>query len=140
MNDIYVTGHRNPDTDAIAAAIAYANLRQSLGERNYKAARIGAVNDETRRLLERFGVEAPILIKNMRTQVCDLDYDRPPTLTASVTIDLAWKVMKDGKLNSVPIVNEDGTLYGMLSTGDVADYDMATINSNRVDDIPLFSL
>lgn len=140
MNDIYVTGHRNPDTDAIAAAIAYANLRQSLGERNYKAARIGAVNDETRRLLERFRVEAPILIKNMRTQVCDLDYDRPPALTASVTIDLAWKVMKDGKLNSVPSVNEDGTLYGMLSTGDVADYDMAKINSNRVDDIPIFSL
>lgn len=105
MNDIYVTGHRNPDTDAIAAAIAYANLRQLLGERNYKAARIGAVNDETRRLLERFRVETPILIKNMRTQVCDLDYDRPPTLTASVTIDLAWKVMKDGKLNSVPNVN-----------------------------------
>ena len=46
MNDIYVTGHRNPDTDAIVAAIAYANLRQALGQRQYKAARIGAVSDE----------------------------------------------------------------------------------------------
>ena len=57
MNDIYVTGRRNPDTDAIAAAIAYANLRQSLGERNYEAARIGAVNDETRRLLNDLGLK-----------------------------------------------------------------------------------
>ena len=140
MNDIYVTGHRNPDTDAIVAAIAYANLRQSLGERQYKAARIGAVSDETKRLLERFDVAEPTLIKNMRTQVCDLEYDRPPTLTASVTIDFAWKVMKDDKLNSVPIVRDDGTLHGMLSTGDVADYNMDTINSSRVDDVPLFNL
>ena len=140
MNDIYVTGHRNPDTDAIVAAIAYANLRQALGERQYKAARIGAVSDETKRLLERFHVEEPILVNNMRTQVRDLEYDRPPTLTASVTVAYAWKAMKEGALNSVPIVNEDGTLYGMLSTGDVADYNMDTINSSRVDDVPLFNL
>ena len=140
MNDVYVTGHRNPDTDAIVAAIAYANLRQALGDRQYKAARLGAVNDETKRLLERFDIEEPLLITNMRTQVCDLDYDCPPTLTSSVTIDLAWKVMKDSELNSVPIVREDGTLYGMLSTGDVADYDMDTINSNRIDNLPLFNL
>ena len=140
MSDIYVTGHRNPDTDAIVAAIAYANLRQALGDREYKAARIGAVNDETKRLLERFGVEAPPLIQSMRTQVCDLDYDRPPALTASVTIDLAWQTMRDGELNSVPIVNDDGTLHGMLSVGDIADYNLETMYKNRIDDLPLFNL
>lgn len=89
MNEIYVTGHRNPDTDSIVAAIAYANLCNSLGDRVYKAARIGAVNDETQRLLDRFGFAPPELLQDMRTQVQDLDYDRPPTLNASVTIDLA---------------------------------------------------
>ena len=51
MNEVYVTGHRNPDTDAIVASIAYANLRNSLGGREYRAVRIGAVNDETKRIL-----------------------------------------------------------------------------------------
>ena len=60
MSDIYVTGHRNPDTDSIVAAIAYANLRNSMGDREYKAARIGAINDETQKLLDRFGFEPPV--------------------------------------------------------------------------------
>ena len=140
MSDIFVTGHRNPDTDSIVAAIAYAGLRNALGDRDYKAVRLGAVNDETRKLLDRFQLEEPPLIQTMRTQVCDLDYDRPPTMNASVTIDLAWKTMRDGHLNSVPIVNEDGTLYGTLSVGDIAEYDMSTIEKNRVDDVPLFNL
>lgn len=140
MNNVFVTGHRNPDTDSIVAAIAYANLRKALGEANYVAARIGSVNDETRRLLDYFQMEPPVHIHNMRTQICDLDYDRPPTLTSSVTIDHAWKTMRDGELSLVPIVNEDGTLCGVLSAGDVAEYDMSTINSNRIDELPLFNL
>lgn len=140
MSEIYVTGHKNPDTDAIVAAIAYANLRHSLGDREYVAARIGAVNDETQRLLNRFGFEPPVLIQSMRTQIKDLDYDQPPTMTDSVTIDLAWRTMREGKLKTVPIVNEDGTLFGTLSAGDVADYDMQTVTENRIDSIPLFNL
>lgn len=140
MSEIYVTGHRNPDTDSIVASIAYANLRQALGDRDYKAARIGEINDETQRLLTRFGFEPPELVKSMRTQVRDLDYDHPPALNASVTMDLAWRTMREGQLKSVPIVNEDGTLFGTLSAGDVADYDMQTINENHVEDIPLFNL
>ena len=82
MSDIFVTGHRNPDTDSIVASIAYANLRNAMGDREYRAARIGAVNDETQKLLDRFGFEAPTMIKTARTQVRDLDFDRPPVLTA----------------------------------------------------------
>ena len=140
MNPIYVTGHQNPDTDSIVASIAYTRLRHALGDTNYHAGRIGAVNDETKRLLDRFGVEPPELIHSMRTQVRDLDYDRPPTLTSTVTIDHAWQTMRDGNLNAVPIVNEDGSLRGVLSTGDIAEYDMSTISFNRVDKLPLFNL
>ena len=140
MSNIYVTGHRNPDTDSIVAAIAYANLRNAMGDREYKAARIGAVNDETQKLLDRFGFEPPPMVKTMRTQVRDLDFDRPPTLSRSVTMDLAWRTIRENELSSVPIINEDGTLFGMLSAGDIASYDIQTINHNRVEDVPLFNL
>ena len=140
MNDIYITGHRNPDTDSIVAALAYANLRHALGDREYRAARLGAVNDETRKLLDRFGAEAPELIGNLRTQISDLDFDRPPLLHHSVPLDHAWRVMRDHSLSALPIVNEDGTLYGMLSAGDIAARDMETIGDNMIRDIPLANL
>ncbi len=140
MSSIYVTGHRNPDTDSIVAALAYAHLRNALGDREYKAVRLGGVNDETQRLLDYFGVEAPPLIKNMRTQVRDLDYDRTPALNGSVTMSLAWQTMRDQSLNVVPIVDDDGKLYGMLSAGDLAAYDMLTMYENHIDDVPLFNL
>ena len=109
MADVYVTGHRNPDTDSIVASIAYAYLRNAMGDRNYRPVRIGTINDETQKLLDYFGFEAPPLVKNMRTQVRDLDYDRPPALN-------------------------------MLSAGDIAAYDIQTMNENRIDDLPLFNL
>ena len=140
MNEIYVTGHRNPDTDSIVASMAYANLRQALGDRNYRAVRIGSVNDETQKLLERFGMEAPPLVKNMRTQVKDLDFDHPPALSGSVPIDLAWRTMRDGEITALPIVDEEGRLLGMLSSGDIASYDMKSMLENRISDIPLFNL
>ncbi len=140
MNEIFVTGHRNPDTDSIVASMAYANLRHALGDRNYKAVRIGSVNDETQKLLDRFEVEAPPLIKNMRTQVKDLDFDHPPALSGSVPIELAWRTMQEGALNSMPIVDEEGKLFGMLSAGDVASYDMRSMYDNRLENVPLFNL
>lgn len=140
MGDIFVTGHRNPDTDSIVAALAYANLQNALGERSYKAVRLGAVTDETARLLKRFDTDAPPLVKNMRTQVADLDYDRTPALDRSVPMDLAWRTMRDVGAGVVPIVDEDGKLFGMLSAGDIASYDMQTIMQNRIDNLPLFNL
>ena len=140
MGDIYVTGHRNPDTDSIVAAIAYANLQNAMGDRSYKAIRLGSVNDETARLLKRFGADAPPLVKNLRTQVADLDYDHTPALDRTVPLDLAWRTMRDNEVSVVPIVNDDGTLFGMLSAGDIASYDMQTIMQNRVENVPLFNL
>ena len=62
MDPIYVTGHRNPDTDSIVAAMAYAALRNSLGDREYEAACLGHVSDETQIVLDRFGFQPPKLI------------------------------------------------------------------------------
>ena len=60
MDSVYVIGHRNPDTDSIVSAIAYAALSNALGENNYVAARIGHLNTETSFLLERFGFRPPV--------------------------------------------------------------------------------
>ena len=140
MNRIYVTGHRNPDTDSIAAAISYAALRNALGDRDYVAAHLGHISDETKRLLDRFGFQEPVTISNVRTQVRDLDFDTPPALNSSVTMDRAWHIMRDQNISAVPIINEDGTLYGMLSAGDIAAYSMRTISDRHVDALPLFNL
>ena len=76
MDTIYITGHRNPDTDSIVSAMAYAALKNALGQRQYEAARLGQISDETQTVLDRFGFQPPKLLNNVRTQVRDLDYRR----------------------------------------------------------------
>ena len=82
MDTIYITGHRNPDTDSVISAMAYAALKNALGDRRYKAARLGQISEETQIVLDRFGFQPPRLLTDVRTQVRDLDYDTPPALYA----------------------------------------------------------
>ena len=141
MEQIYVTGHRNPDTDSIVSAMAFAALRNALGDREYIACRLGNLNDETKRILDRFEFEAPNLIQNVRTQVRDLDYDTPPSLSGGVTVSRAWAMLRqDSSLAAIPVAGEDGTLFGMLSSGDIASYDMQTAGDPMIRDVPLFNL
>ena len=141
MDPIYVTGHRNPDTDSIVAAMAYAALRNALGDREYEAACLGRVSDETQIVLDRFGFQAPQRLRDMHTQVQDLDFDTPPVLSAAVTEGRAWKVLQEQKnISAVPVANEDGTLYGMLSREDVASYNMALVNTGVLNPVPLFNV
>ena len=141
MDPIYVTGHRNPDTDSIVAAMAYAALRNAVGDREYEAACLGHVSDETQIVLNRFGFQPPKLITSMHTQVHDLDYDTPPILSTAVTVDRAWNLLQEEKnLAAVPVANEDGTLYGMLSQEDVAKYNMAQISTGCLSPVPLFNV
>ncbi len=140
MSDIYVTGHRNPDTDSIASALSYAALRNASGERVYRPVRLGSVNDETQRLLDFLGVEPPELVGNLRTQVKDLDFDRTPAIGRSVTIDFAWRTMQEQDLKSVPVVDDGGKLCGMVSPGDLASFELRSMGENRIEDVPIFNL
>ena len=140
MDPIYVTGHRNPDTDSIVAAMAYAAMRNALGNREYVAACLGRVSDETQIVLDRFGFEPPVRIRSMFTQIRDLDFDKPPVFSAAVTMDRAWSVMEKLKATAIPVANDDGTLYGMLSRDDVANYNMSLVNSGKLDRVPLFNV
>lgn len=141
MAPIYVTGHRNPDTDSIVAAMAYAALRNALGDREYQAAALGHVSDETQIVLDRFGFQPPQLITNMYTQVQDLDFDTPPVLSSAVTIEMAWKALQEQQsITALPVANEDGTLYGMLSRENVASYNMDMIDTAMLENVPLFNV
>ena len=90
MDPIYVIGHRNPDTDTIVAAIAYAALRNALGDREYVPACLGHISEETRRVLTRFGFDPPQRLYNVYTQVRDLAYETPHVFSPGVTVGRAW--------------------------------------------------
>ena len=141
MDPIYVTGHRNPDTDSIVAAMAYAALRNAVGDREYEAACLGHVSDETQRVLDRFGFEPPKRITNMYTQVQDLEFDRPRLIGSAVTVGRAWNMLQQQRgISAIPITNEDGTLFGMLSREDVASYNMDLTTAGTLDEVPLFNV
>jgi len=141
MDTIYITGHRNPDTDSIVAAMAYAALRNALGDREYEAACLGHVSDETQIVLDRFGFQPPQRITSMHTQVKDLDFDKPIVFSTAVTMGRAWEELSEHRgFSAIPIANEDGTLYGMLSRTDVADYNMNLVSGGRLEAVPLFNV
>jgi len=141
MDPIYVTGHRNPDTDSIVAAIAYAALRNACGDREYEAACLGQVSEETRIVLERFGFRPPIRLHDVYTQVRDLDFDRPPVLNTGVTVERAWEEMQEHTgISAIPVAKADGTLYGILSRTDIAAYNMSGMSSGVLENVPLFNV
>lgn len=142
MDPIYVTGHKNPDTDSIVAAIAYAELRNALGDRQFVPARLGHISSETKRVLELFDVQPPMLISNVRTQVKDLAYDTPPILDQKVTLRMAWEKLQSETepVTAIPVVDADQKLYGMLTSGDIATFTMKTIEDLSLYDVPVFNL
>ena len=116
---IYVIGHKNPDTDSICSAIAYADLRQKVTGQVHEAKRAGHVNDETAYVLDRFGVEAPKLLTDVRLQVRDLDIHEMPGLKPNASIRDTWESMRQEQAKTLPIVKDD-ELVGVVSTGDIA--------------------
>ena len=137
----YVCGHRNPDTDSIVSAMAYASLCNALGENGYIPARLGHLNDETKFLLNRFGFQPPLYMSTVRTQIKDIDFDRPPRLNANVPVSHAWEIMQENpNLSALPVTNEDETLFGMLTAGGIAESDMRAIEVPVVRDAPVFNV
>ena len=137
----YGCGHRNPDTDSIVAAISYAALYNMLGENDYVPVRLGHLNDETAFLMNRFGFQPPLKISSVRTQIRDVEFDKPPRLAAGVPVSYAWNLMMEyPNLSLLPITNEDDTLYGVITGGTIAQCDMQTIQTPVVKDAPILNV
>ena len=118
---IYILGHKNPDTDSICSAIAYADIKNRSNDgRKYIAKRAGQINEETEYVLKRFGVDAPGYLPDVGTQVRDMEIRETPGVPHSISIKDAWAIMKETNAVTLPITKEDGQLEGLITTGDIA--------------------
>lgn len=117
---IYVIGHKNPDTDSICSAIAYAYLKNHISEGNYIPKRAGEINDETKYVLEKFGIDEPGLIEDVGPQVSDIDFRRTEGILQHETLRNAWLKMKELGVVTLPVVMEDGRLKGLVTNGDIS--------------------
>lgn len=122
MSDlVYVSGHRNPDTDSICSAIAYSYLLNATNKYNAVPVRLGEINRETEYILKRFGVEHPVLLKTVKQKVEDLNYDKVTVFSKDLTLKTAWFLLKQQNLKSAPILDEHGQLLGLLSTSNIIE-------------------
>ena len=116
---VYIVGHKNPDTDSVCSAIAYANLKQQISEDVYIARRAGLLNEETQYVLDHFGVEPPKLLSDVHLQVKDVDVNRTPGIKSNTSIKEAWAMMKEQNVYTLA-VTKDQKLEGVIATGDIA--------------------
>ena len=127
---IFVIGHKNPDTDSICSAIAYCDIKnRTTQDSKYIAKRAGQINEETEYVLNRFGVQPPGYLRNIGTQVKDMDIRLSPEANKSMSLKNAWDLMQENSIVSLPIREKDGTLEGLITIGDIAKTYMDTTDS-----------
>lgn len=117
---VYVVGHRNPDTDSICAAISFARLKQRMGQENVVACRAGKVNRETEYVLNAFNVPAPEYLADVNLRVKDLLNGPIPTVDPKTPLQEAWQIMKKNSQKTLPIVDRNRRMLGMISVGDLS--------------------
>lgn len=116
---IYITGHKNPDSDSICAALAYAEYKNANGDMKAIPVRLGDINRETKFILEYFGVEAPTLLETVRLSVEDLDFDKIAPVSPDISLRMALDLMKKNNLNSLPIIDENEQILGIVTISDI---------------------
>ena len=120
MPHVYVTGHRNPDTDTIASAIGYAELKSKLNPQDvYAPARLGEVNAQTRWALKKSGAREPKLLKHIKLRVKDVMKDVVTTHRNDPLRNVGLMMAKRN-IGQVPIVDDRGVLVGIVTEKDLA--------------------
>ena len=125
-----VIGHKNPDTDSICSAVCYANLKKIITGENYFPGRAGHLNEETQFVLHYFGVEAPELIKNVKTQVLDVEIRETKGVKKNLSLKNAWNLMQEANVVTIPAVTDAGLLEGLITVGDIAKSYMNVYDSS----------
>lgn len=116
---VFVVGHKNPDTDSICSAIAYAQLKNRREpDKCFQACRAGRINEETRFVLDYFHVEDPMLIEDVRTQVRDIDIRKTEGVSRNISLKTAWGLMQEQGVVTLPITMR-GSLKGLISVTDI---------------------
>ena len=133
---IYVVGHRFPDTDAICAAVSYAHLLQAMGNENAVPARQGELRKETEYLLDRFGVPAPVYIKDVKVRVEDVMASPAMTVNREDSLYDIGRALQERELPGIPVVNDDGRLCGLIRMEDFATLFMGGVGLSVSEEIP----
>ncbi|MDO4332544.1 MAG: putative manganese-dependent inorganic diphosphatase [Eubacteriales bacterium] len=116
---VYITGHRHPDTDSIASSIAYAFFKRSMGVQAVPC-RLGALNEETRYLLSRFGFQEPVLLQDARMKLSEIAMDAPVSITPDTTIYETLQIMQRDNRAYCGVVDEKQRLVGLVTKSDIA--------------------
>jgi Inorganic pyrophosphatase/exopolyphosphatase len=128
---VYIVGHKNPDTDSICSAIAYAKLKHKITGSKYVAKRAGQLNEETIYILQKFGVKAPALLTNVQLQVKDLDMVDVAGIGDQMSIRSAWNLMKKSNTKTLPVLRNK-KLEGLITVGDIAKSYMSTYDNHEL--------
>lgn len=152
QKEIYVIGHKNPDTDSICSAIAYASLKNEIlsrlhqgesveqyhdflvadenyAESVYVPGRAGQISTETEYVLNTFNVPAPVLMNQIRTQVCDINIRRIAPISSDYSLKKAWETMRDLDTSTLAVTDEGGLLKGLITMSDITGAYMSLLNS-----------
>ena len=121
---VVVIGHRNPDTDSICSAIAYAELKNKTSDLVCEARRAGKMNQETEFVLKKFGVTPPRMCTDVNPKIRDVDYRQIPGIPGSTSLRKAWEIMRDQKIDTLPVTSEDNELQGVITVKDIATANM----------------
>ena len=121
---VVVIGHRNPDTDSICSAIAYAELKNKTSDLVCEARRAGKMNQETEFVLKKFGVTPPRMCTDVNPKIRDVDYRQVPGIPGSTSLRKAWEIMRDRKIDTLPVTNADNELEGVITVKDIATANM----------------
>ena len=121
---VVVIGHRNPDTDSICSAIAYAELKNKTSDLVCEARRAGKMNQETEFVLKKFGVTPPRMCTDVNPKIRDVDYRQVPGIPGSTSLRKAWEIMRDQQIDTLPITSADNELEGIITVKDLATANM----------------
>ena len=121
---VVVIGHRNPDTDSICSAIAYAELKNKTSDLVCEPRRAGKMNQETEFVLKKFGVKPPRMCTDVNPKIRDVDYREMPGIPGSTSLRKAWEIMRDQKIDTLPVTSTDNELEGVITVKDIATANM----------------
>ena len=121
---VVVIGHRNPDTDSICSAIAYAELKNKTTDLVCEPRRAGKMNQETEFVLKKFGVTPPRMCTDVNPKIRDVDYREMPGIPGSTSLRKAWEIMRDQKIDTLPVTSEEDELQGVITVKDIATANM----------------
>ena len=124
---IYIFGHKSPDTDTVCSSIALSYLKNEMGEKTIPKV-LGNINNETKFVLDYFGVPVPSYLNDVRVRIKNVKYDKKAYINENKSIDEAFKLMQKRNITAIPLVNDEKKLTGYVTLKELAKY---LINGNR---------